>query len=227
MNAFFENIPLFSELNTSEINAVAALATTHHFNKNNMIVQEGERGDALYIILKGSVKISSYSSDGREVILSLLEPGSFFGEMSLLDQQPRSATVTTLGDTTVLQIRRNNFEHLLLKNPSLTMKLLTEVVHRLRRTSQVLERISTMDVPHRLYNYLQDYCNRFAKQKNGQIIVRLPTHQLIADQLSTSRETISRAISALKKEGIISPISNSREVIIDTEAIDTLLFSMQ
>ena len=227
MNAFFEKIPLFSELNASEINAVAALATTHHFNKNNMIVQEGERGDALYIILKGSVKISSYSSDGREVILSLLEPGSFFGEMSLLDKQPRSATVTTLGATTVLQIRRNNFEHLLLKSPGLTMKLLTEVVYRLRRTSQILERISTMDVPHRLYNYLQEYCNRFAKQKNDQIVVRLPTHQLIADQLSTSRETISRAISALKKEGIISPIRNSREVIIDTEAIDTLLFSMQ
>jgi len=181
----------------------------------------------LYIILKGSVKISTYSYDGREVILSLLESGAFFGEMSLLDRQPRSANVTTLEASTIIQIRRKNFEHLLLKTPSLTLKLLTEVVSRLRRTSLILERISTMDVPHRLYSYLQDFCERFGTLKGEQMMVRLPTHQLIADQLSTSRETISRAISSLKKEKIICPIANSRSVCIDMEAIETLLLAMQ
>ncbi|MBL1352599.1 MAG: Crp/Fnr family transcriptional regulator [Zetaproteobacteria bacterium] len=227
MKTLFKSIYLFSELDDTELDAIAALATTHHFAKHNMIVQEGERGEALYIILEGSVKISTYSCDGREVILSLLEPGAFFGEMSLLDRQPRSANATSLESTTVVQIRRKNFEHLLLQTPRLTIKLLTEVVSRLRRTSLILERISTMDVPHRLYSYLQDFCERFGELKNNQMLVRLPTHQLIADQLSTSRETISRAISSLKKEKIICPTPNSRHVCIDMDAIETLLLAMQ
>jgi len=227
MKKFFKNISLFSELNDTELDAIAALATTHHFAKQYAIVQEGDMGEALYVILEGSVKISTYSSDGREVILSLLEPGAFFGEMSLLDRQPRSANVTTLEASTVIQIRRKSFEHLLLKTPSLSMKLLTEVVSRLRRTSLVLERISTMDVPHRLYSYLQDFCERFGELKGNQMVVRLPTHQLIADQLSTSRETISRAIGSLKKEKILCSVPNSRDVSIDMDAIETLLFAMQ
>jgi len=227
MKNFFKKVYLFSELNDSELDAITALATTHHFAKHNVVVQEGERGEALYIILEGSVKISTYSCDGREVILSLLESGAFFGEMSLLDKQPRSANVTTLEATTIVQIRRKHFEHLLLKMPNITIKLLTEVVRRLRRTSLILERISTMDVPHRLYSYLQDFCERFGESHNKKMRVQLPTHQLIADQLSTSRETISRAISSLKKEKIICPIANSRHVYIDMDALETLLFAMQ
>ncbi|MDQ6991788.1 MAG: Crp/Fnr family transcriptional regulator [Mariprofundaceae bacterium] len=227
MKTFFKNIYLFSELNDSEFDAITALATTQRFAKHNVIVQEGEQGESLYIILEGSVKISTYSCDGREVILSLLEQGAIFGEMSLLDKRPRSANVTSLEATRVVQIRRKHFEQLLLKMPSLTIKLLTEVVSRLRRTSIILERISTMDVPHRLYSYLQDFCERFGELKDKQMRVQLPTHQLIADQLSTSRETISRAISSLKKEKIICPIPNSRSVCIDMDALETLLFSMQ
>jgi len=227
MKMFLKKIYLFSELNDEELGAITDLATSKTFAKHNIIVQEGERGEALYIIMEGSVKISTYSSDGREVILSLLEPGAFFGEMSILDRQPRSANVTALEKTKVLQIRRKHFEKLLMSMPSLTIKLLTEVVMRLRRTSLILERISTMDVPHRLYSYLQDFCERFGELKNNQMIVRLPTHQLIADQLSTSRETITRAISSLKKEKILSPIPNSKHVSIDMDAIETLLLAMQ
>jgi len=227
MKELLKHIYLFSELNDHELDAIIALATTHTFSKHNIIVQEGEQGQALYIILEGSVKISSYSADGREVILSLLEPGSFFGEMSILDRQPRSANATTLETTKVLQIRRKHFESLLIDMPTLTLKLLTEVVTRLRQTSLVLERISTMDVPHRLYSYLQDFCERFGEVKGDQMLVRLPTHQLIADQLSTSRETISRAISSLKKEKILCPVPNSRHVAIDMDAIETLLLAMQ
>jgi len=227
MNNIFKNVPLFAELDDDEFAAVTALATTHHVGKNNVIVHEGENGNAMFVILEGTVKISYYAPDGREVILSLLEEGAFFGEMSLLDKQPRSATVTSLGAATIAQIRRNDLESLLLKKPSLTLKLLTEVVSRLRRTSVVLERISTMDVPHRLYSYLEDYCERFGKTSKNGIIVQLPTHQLMADQLSTSRETISRAMSALKKEGIIQAIDNSKEVCIDDEAIETMLLSIQ
>ncbi len=226
MQHVFKKVPLFTELNEDEISAVISIATTHNVGKNNVIVQAGDDGNSMFILLHGSVKISYYAPDGREVILSLLEEGAFFGEMSLLDKQPRSATVTTLETAKIAQIRRRDFEHLLLKSPELSLKLLSEVVSRLRRTSLILERISTMDVPHRLYSYLQDYCERFGKPSSAGTLIRLPTHQLIADQLSTSRETISRAISSLKKEAIITATS-SREVCIDTDAIETLLLAIQ
>jgi len=226
MQYIFKKVPLFAELNEEEITAVIALATTHNVEKNNVIVQAGDDGNSMFILLHGSVKISYYAPDGREVILSLLEEGSFFGEMSLLDKQPRSATVTTLECSKLAQIRRRDFERLLLKKPELSLKLLSEVVSRLRRTSMILERISTMDVPHRLYSYLHDYCARFGKQSDAGSIIQLPTHQLIADQLSTSRETISRAISSLKKESIIIPRSN-KEVCIDIDAIETLLLAIE
>ena len=224
MNHLLRNIPLFSELNDNEIEAIHKLITFHDVAKKTIVLQEGEDGCSLFIIISGSVKISYYAPDGREVVLSLLEEGAYFGEMSLLDKQPRSATVVTLSDSRLAQIRRADFERLLLKQPKVALKLLAETVSRLRRTSKVLERISTLDVPHRLYHYLKDFADRFGKEEtNGIVTVQLPTHQMIADQLSTSRETISRAASTLKKEGIIIKSDKPSESKLDMESLETLL----
>jgi len=227
MNHLLRKVPLFSELNDEEIESVQKLITYHDVAKKTVVLQEGEDGNSLFIIISGSVKISYYAPDGREVVLSLLEEGSYFGEMALLDQQPRSATVITLDDSRLAQIRRADFERLLLKQPKVALKLLAETVSRLRRTSKVLERISTMDVPHRLYYYLKDFGDRFGKPyKDGIVTVQLPTHQMIADQLSTSRETISRAASALKKEGIIIKSDKPGESRLDMDSLETLLQAM-
>ncbi len=221
-------IPLFTELSEDELQAVAELITRQDVQKKNIVVQEGEPGEALYIILEGSVKISSYTAEGREIVLSLLNKGSFFGEMSLLDKRPRSATVTTMEDARFAQVRRTDLEPLLLKQPGIALKLLSEVVARLRRTSQVLERISSMDVPHRLYAYLTDHCRRFGQCEDDQWFTTvLPTHQLMADQLSSSRETISRAISTLKKEGILVQCEGRGQMKVDVQALETLLEAFQ
>jgi len=228
MPEMLRRIPLFAELDDAELQAVAGLVSRMDVRKKNIVVQEGEPGEALYIILDGSVKISSYSPDGREVVLSLLGEGAFFGEMALLDDQPRSATVTSMEDCRFAQIRRTDLKPLLLRQPSITLKLLTEVVARLRRTSQVLERISSMDVPHRLYAYLTDHCHRFGQREDEQWYTTvLPTHQLLADQLSTTRETVSRAISALKKEGILVQGEGRGRMKVDVMALETMLEAFQ
>lgn len=218
-------VPLFSELDPTELAEIERLVRTRQVPKKSIIVHEAEPGDSLFIVLEGMVKISSYSADGKEIVLALLGKGAFFGEMSLLDQQPRSATVTTLEASRLAQISRRDLEPLLLARPAITLKLLAEVVARLRKTSRVLERISSMDVPHRLYAYLIDFCQRFGQPVNGDGLydVVLPTHQLIADQLSTSRETISRAISMLRKEGILIPGQGRGKVKIDTETLHAML----
>jgi len=224
MNDMLRKIPLFSELDEDELQAVAALATRIDTPRKNIVVHKDEPGESLFIILNGEVKVSSYTMDGREVVLALLGKGSFFGEMSLLDQEPRSATVTTMQDSRFAQIRRRNLVPLLLRKPAITVKLLTEVASRLRRTSRVLERISSMDVPHRLYAYLIEHCQHFSQQdSDGWCTTVLPTHQLLADQLSTSRETISRAISALKKQGILVQGDGRGQMRVDVDELETIL----
>lgn len=227
MRELLRGIPLFSELDDHELDAVAGLVRVRACPKNMLVVQEDEPGGSMFIIIKGSVKVSSYAPDGREVVLSILEKGAFFGEMALLDDEPRSATVTTLENSELGQIRRADFERLMLDMPRITRKLLAEMVSRLRRTSAVLERVSTMDVPQRLYNYLRDFCERHGvRSLDGCYEVRLPTHQLVADQLSTSRETISRAISALKKEDVIRPLPGRGRVRVDMAALEEKLDAM-
>ncbi|EAU53847.1 Crp/Fnr family transcriptional regulator [Mariprofundus ferrooxydans] len=221
MIELLRKVPLFSELNEGELASIAKLASSIDVQKKNIVVQEFAPGDSMYVILSGEVKISTYSVDGREVVLALLGKGSFFGEMSLLDEQPRSATVTTMTDAKLAHIRRRDLVPLLMERPAITLKLLSEITSRLRRTSRVLERISSMDVPHRLYAYIVDHCHRFGQPKSdGRYSTVLPTHQLLADQLSTSRETISRAISTLKKEGILLQGDGRGKMSVDVDALE-------
>ncbi len=227
MHSIIKGIPLFSELDDEEISAIANLVTPRRYGKKVIVVQEGDPGDSMAVILRGSVKISTYGVDGREVVLCLLGAGSFFGEMALLDAEPRSATVTTMQETELGYIRRNDFKPLMLQMPQITMKLLAEIVARLRRTSSVLAHISTMDVAQRLNVFISDYCEKFGTRRlDDGVEISLPTHQLIADQLSTSRETISRAIGSLKKEGIIISSHERGRMRVDKEALDALIESI-
>ncbi|MDX8406642.1 MAG: Crp/Fnr family transcriptional regulator [Mariprofundus sp.] len=224
MVELLRKVPLFSELDEGELTSIATLASSIEVAKKNIVVQEFDPGDSMYVILDGEVKISTYSADGREVVLALLGKGSFFGEMSLLDDEPRSATVTTMTDSRLAHIRRRDLVPLLMERPAITLKLLSEITSRLRRTSRILERISSMDVPHRLYAYIVDHCQRFGQSKHdGRYVAVLPTHQLLADQLSTSRETISRAISALKKDGTLVPGDSRGKVSVDVDALEERL----
>lgn len=217
-------VPLFAELDESELKAIAALAKSIEMRKKNIVFQEFDLGDSMYVILNGEVKVSTYSADGREVVLALLNKGSFFGELSLLDEEPRSATVTTMSDAKLAHIRRRDLVPLLMEQPAITLKIMSELASRLRRTSRVLERISSMDVPHRLYAYLTEHCQRFSQpDKDGWYSTVLPTHQLLADQLSTSRETISRAISQLKKEGILVQGEGRGKMRVDVDALEDRL----
>ena len=224
MIEMLRKVPLFAELDELELASIAALSSSIDIPKKSIVVQESDPGDSMYVILDGEVKVSTYSVDGREVVLALLGKGSFFGEMSLLDEQPRSANVTTMQDSKFANIRRRDLVQLLMDQPVISLKLLTEIAVRLRKTSRVLERISSMDVPHRLYAYLVDHCVRFSQpNQDGRYNTVLPTHQLLADQLSTSRETISRTISQLKKDGVLVQCEGRGKMLVDVEQLEDML----
>jgi len=222
------NIPLFAELDDEKLTSIGKLGHINEMPADTMIMQEGDKGTSLYIILEGEVKISYYAPDGREVVLSVLEQGQFFGEMALLACEPRSATVITLRPSRLAQIRCQDFKQLLKAHPDIAVSMLAEVTSRLRRTSQVLERLSTMNVPARLYMLVLDRCHKAqrlipAHSDQSQIVIELPTHQMLADQIATSRETVSRAISRLKKNQILQPVKGKPNFFrVDVRALQTL-----
>ncbi|MDX8409656.1 MAG: Crp/Fnr family transcriptional regulator [Mariprofundales bacterium] len=221
-------IPLFSELDDDKLISIASLGHINDMQEDSMILQEGDKGTSLYIILEGEVKICYYAPDGREVVLSVLEQGQFFGEMALLACEPRSATVITLKPSRLAQIRCQDFKLMLKSHPDIAVGMLAEVTSRLRRTSQILERLSTMNVPGRLYMLVLDRCHKARRlipthSDQTQTVIELPTHQMLADQIATSRETVSRAISRLKKNHILESVKGKPNFFrIDVRALETL-----
>jgi len=207
-------IPLFSEKDLKEI---IKLAVRQVYKKDNMILIEEEIGSTMFIILEGRVKISRISEEGREVILSILSEGDFFGEMSILDGQNRSANVVTLDDSKIMVIRREDFLQMLHDYPQIAINLLKELAHRLRRSDSQIKSLSLQNATGKVASTLLRIADDSGKIHMGQVeIPRLPPQQDLANMAGTSRETISRVIKALTKEGYLKK-EGSRLIILDYE----------
>lgn len=192
-------VPLFASLPTLELEALAPYLRERRFSKGTMILMQGDPGDALYLIATGQVKVVLIGEDGREVILSVLSEGSFFGEMALLDGEPRSAHVVAMGDTTLLQLRREDFQHRLRSSPELGAGLLRELSQRLRRADHTIGSLALRDVNGRVAHLLL----ALADEEGGERITRRLTHATLAQMIGASRETVSRTLRALVNAGAI------------------------
>jgi CRP-like cAMP-binding protein len=211
-------IPLFSELNETDLKEIIKLAVTQFYKKDNMILIEEEIGSTMFIILEGRVKISRISEEGREVILSILSEGDFFGEMSILDGQNRSANVVTLDDSKIMIVRREDFLQMLHDYPQIAINLLKELAHRLRRSDSQIKSLSLQNATGKVASTLLRIADDSGKIHMGQVeIPRLPPQQDLANMAGTSRETISRVLKALAKEGYLKK-EGSRLIILDYES---------
>jgi CRP/FNR family cyclic AMP-dependent transcriptional regulator len=197
-------IPLFSELNEDELTDITAIAMEQTFKKDTMILIEEEVGSTMFVILNGRVKISRISDEGREVILSILVDGDFFGEMAILDGQTRSANAVTLEETQMMVIRRDNFLHILHKFPQVAINLLKELAHRLRRSDAQIKSLSLQNALGRVASTLLRIADDSGIIKMGRVeISHLPPQQDLANMAGTSRETISRVIKSLNQLGYV------------------------
>jgi len=210
-------IPLFSELSETDLKEITKLAVRQYYKKDNMILIEEEIGSTMFIILDGRVKISRISEEGREVILSILSEGDFFGEMSILDGQNRSANVVTLDDSKIMIVRREDFLQMLHDYPQIAINLLKELAHRLRRSDSQIKSLSLQNATGKVASTLLRIADDSGKIHKGQVeIPRLPPQQDLANMAGTSRETISRVLKALAKEGYLKK-EGSRLIILDYE----------
>jgi CRP/FNR family cyclic AMP-dependent transcriptional regulator len=215
---FLKYIPLFSELTDDNLREILKLAMRQVYKKDNMVLIEEEIGSTMFIILDGRVKISRISDDGREVILSILSEGDFFGEMSILDGQNRSANVVTLDDSKIMIIRREDFLKMLHDYPQIAINLLKELAGRLRRSDAQIKSLSLQNATGKVASTLLRIADDSGKIHLGQVeIPRLPPQQDLANMAGTSRETISRVLKSLTKQGYLKK-DGSRLIIKDYES---------
>jgi CRP/FNR family cyclic AMP-dependent transcriptional regulator len=214
---FFKQIPLFSELGDRDLEKIIQVATKQKYHKDNIILIEEEVGSTMFIILSGRVKISRISDDGREVILSILSEGDFFGEMSLLDGHTRSASVTAIEESELLVIRREEFLQILRDFPQIAINLLKELAQRIRKSDEHIKSLSLQDATGRVATTLLRIAEDSGVFRRGQVeIAELPLQQDLANMAGTSRETISRVIKSLTEEGLLKK-SSGKIIILDYE----------
>lgn len=220
-----KGVELFSELNEEQLGMIANLVIVKNFNRDETVVLEGDDSvQALYLIATGSVQVYMTGIDGRETILSFLERGDFFGEMSLIDGEPRSASVRTTTDATLLVIHRESFLSLLRKTPEIAMALMSELCKRLRKANKQIGSLSTMSVSGRvagtLLNLMQERGVRIHTDNGNMVTVihNRPTQQQLADMSGTTRETVSRICSLLVRANAIA-MTGKDIVIFDEDAL--------
>lgn len=194
------SIPLFAGLEESALEAIASHLIERRFPRHTSIVEEGLAGDYMYVIREGRVKVTKLSEDGREKILEILETGDFFGEMSLLDREPRSASVKTLSEARLLALSRADFLSVLRRNPDVAVAVIQELSRRLRWADEQTSALSFQRVKDRAMTLLE----RLAREPHAEGDRRATqplTHQQIADMIGTSRETVTRVLKELKQDG--------------------------
>jgi CRP/FNR family cyclic AMP-dependent transcriptional regulator len=193
-------IELFTELDPDELAKVASLSQMRSVGKDVAIFHAGDPAEAVFIVARGKVKIVVTSSDGREFILTVLGAGQVFGEMALIEEAPRSASVITATAVELVVISRDDFHHLLATEPRISRKLLAILSRRLRRANTKMESLAYMDVAGRLARYLLDLARDHGQRLgNGWVVVRRPTHSDIAHSIGTTRETVSRLINEFEE----------------------------
>ena len=197
---FLGTVPLFKGLEPAELERFAALLREKSYPKGSVILFEDDPGDSLFVVRSGRVKVVLVAEDGREVILGLLGQGEHFGELSLIDDQPRSAHVIAMEESTLLVLRREDFRRRVEQSPSVAWSLLAELSRRLRRADGKIGSLVLLDVPGRIARMLLD-----AADEGGSELIDKPlTHQTIAHLIGASRETVSRAMREFQDQGWVS-----------------------
>lgn len=197
-----KNNDLFRDLGQEVLDKIAQLTTKKTVLKNTLIIGEGDPSNSLYLILSGSVKVALSSEDGKEMIITTLQMGEHFGELSLLDEAPRSTDITALEKSTLLIIHRADFFRLMEKNPMIAANVIKYLCQRVRLITQIAQSLALMDVYGRLVKLVYSMAEA---GENGKMEVLLPmTRKEIASRIGSSREMVSRIMAGLEEGGYLT-----------------------
>ncbi len=202
MDGVLATAPLFAALDEATAELVGAAMTTRTVDRGHVVFKEGDTGDRLFIVLDGKVKISRSAADGRENLLAVLGPGEMFGELSLFDPGPRTATASAVTESALASLDHDDLRPLLLAQPAVAVQLLAALAQRLRRTNEAMADLVFSDVPGRVAKALLDLAERFGDPEQEGVRVRHDlTQEELAQLVGASRETVNKALSEFANRG--------------------------
>ncbi len=212
-----EMVPIFNTLTYEEMMEVATITNSREYKKGEMIYVAGDRGEKLFVIHKGRVKMTRFSSSGKEQVIRVLGQGDFMGELSLFVHQPLTDNAETLEDTTVCIIDGEKLKGLMAKYPTIALKVLEEVSERLDRAENLIEHLGIHDVETRIARTLLDLAN-----DRGEVVLKMSKGDL-ASHIGMSQETLSRKLSYFQDRGLIKLVGHRRIIILDRKGLKTLI----
>ena len=194
--------PLFAALDDEAASTLMQSMTQRHLERGDVLFNEGDQGDRLYVIGEGKIKLGRRSSDGRENLVAILGPGEMFGELSLFDPGPRTMTATAVAETQLMGIGHDDLSGLLAGRPEVAKVLLAALAKRLRRTNENLADLVFSDVPGRVAKALLDLSERFGRPTDdGLRVAHDLTQEELAQLVGASRETVNKALADFAGRG--------------------------
>ncbi|MBN1179625.1 MAG: Crp/Fnr family transcriptional regulator [Anaerolineae bacterium] len=203
--AFLQSIPLFQDMGEQALQRLAEDIQSHVTQPGALIFRQGDAAYTCHIVRRGKVRVFVLGEDGRELSVRILGPGEIIGEMALLDDQPRSASVEALEETETLKLHRNAFMRYVQEHPALALSLLRSLSDRLRLATADAEEMASLTVSERLVRRLRRLAEWSGKPVAGGTRITLPmTQEELATLVGTSRESVNRALVRLRREGKVT-----------------------
>ncbi len=216
-------VPLFRALHEKDIKRLADVVILRKYDKNQAILREDDKHtSSMFIIVTGKIKVMITSYEGKEAILDIMEPGDYFGEMSIIDGEPRSASVYAVEHTELLILRREDLLVQIERNPKLALSMLIEFSRRLRIADRRISSLALLGVYGRIANLIIDLANKKGEAVGKIIVVKdRPTHQEIADMTGTTRETVSRVLNKLQRSGSLL-VERDKLIVLHKEELENV-----
>ncbi|MGH8891704.1 MAG: Crp/Fnr family transcriptional regulator [Actinomycetes bacterium] len=211
--------PLFAALDSEAQDELRRRMDEVRLRRGETLFNEGDRGDRLYVVTQGKVKLGRTASDGRENLFGVLGPGEMFGELSLFDPGPRTATATAVTAATLHGLGHDDLQPLLLQRPEVAGRLLAALARRLRRTNEAMGDLVFSDVPGRVAKALLDLAKRFGVEaEDGLRVTHDLTQEELAQLVGASRETVNKALADFASRGFLR-LEGRAVVILDVERL--------
>jgi CRP/FNR family transcriptional regulator/CRP/FNR family cyclic AMP-dependent transcriptional regulator len=218
-----QNVPFFQNLNNDDALELATRLVPRRFNPGQVIFHLGDPGGLMYIISRGKIKISYNTPDGQEVVLAILGPGDFFGELALLDETPRSASAESLEATETWTLHREDFIHYITENPAFALHVLQTLAQHIRRLNSQLADIFFLDLPGRLARTLLHLSDQYGRpSEDGTLIELALTQTDLAEMTGATRVSINKALGRFRRSGWIK-VNGRKVTIIDEAALRGLI----
>jgi len=211
-----KTFPIFQGLSDEKLQPIARCAIMRRAPRGSSVVSAGDRTDYVYFVLTGSLKVLVSDEDGREVILTMIGQGELFGEMGVVDEEPRSATVVAVTPADLVTISKTDFRRILQENFEVALHLMRNLARRLRVADRKIESLALMDVYGRVARLLLDMA---AEDGSGRVVKRKISKQDIAKMIGASREMVSRVMKDLQVQGLIKETDDG---IVLCDSIDDL-----